>query len=172
VRSSRDFPHNHTHLFRPLPRVKDARHVRRAEEYIEAHAQRHITLSDLAAATGLAVRTLTAAFKAHRGVPAATAVRCATTARQSAHSAFASSMHQREPHHYRRVLGDLTTRPSGVSTSLPNSSVQIASSTRSPQRGGMPRVRVLMRPRTTPNVVASHRPRLGGWTTHRGAWDL
>ena len=41
--------------------------VRRAGEYIAANAHRHVALADLAAATGVPVRTLTAAFRAHRG---------------------------------------------------------------------------------------------------------
>lgn len=42
-------------------------HVRRAEDYIDAHAAEPVTLADVAAAAGVSVRSLQAAFRAHRG---------------------------------------------------------------------------------------------------------
>jgi transcriptional regulator GlxA family with amidase domain len=41
--------------------------IRHAEEYIDAHAHQHIGLATLAAVTGVSIRTLTAAFRSHRG---------------------------------------------------------------------------------------------------------
>jgi AraC-like DNA-binding protein len=60
-------PHNHSRLFTTTPMVVEPLCVRRAEEYIEANAHEHIALADLAAVTGVAIRTLTAAFRTHRG---------------------------------------------------------------------------------------------------------
>lgn len=62
-----ELPHNHSHLFGKTPKVVEPRCVSRAEEYMEAHASRHIGLAELASATGASMRTLTAAFRTHRG---------------------------------------------------------------------------------------------------------
>jgi AraC-like DNA-binding protein len=62
-----ELPHNQSNLFSTTPNVAEPRCVRRAEEYMEAHALRHIGLADLASASGVSLRTLTASFRAHRG---------------------------------------------------------------------------------------------------------
>lgn len=63
-----DQPHSAVDLLgRPALRVAPAR-VRRAEEYMEAHASEPITLADLTAAAGAPARSLQASFKAFRGV--------------------------------------------------------------------------------------------------------
>jgi AraC-like DNA-binding protein len=54
------------HLTAPSQRVGPG-HVRRAEDYIDAHAAEPVTLADIAAAAGVSVRSLQAAFRAHRG---------------------------------------------------------------------------------------------------------
>jgi AraC-like DNA-binding protein len=54
-------------LMEPAPRSAPAS-VRRAEEYMTAHAAEPIRLADIAAAAGVPARTLQAAFKAFRGV--------------------------------------------------------------------------------------------------------
>lgn len=60
--------HSASHLLEPShPRVAPAC-VRRAEEYIEAHAAEPITLASLAAATGAPARSLRATFTASRGM--------------------------------------------------------------------------------------------------------
>jgi len=59
-------PHNHSHLLRPVSSVEPG-YVRRAEEYIEANAHGPLTAVDLAAAAGIGVRALAAAFRKHRG---------------------------------------------------------------------------------------------------------
>jgi AraC-like DNA-binding protein len=60
-------PHNHSGLFATTPKAREPGYVRRAEDYIEANVQEHISLPELAAATGIPIRTLTAAFRTHRG---------------------------------------------------------------------------------------------------------
>jgi AraC-like DNA-binding protein len=60
--------HNHSHLLRTPQRAPEPRHVKRAEEYMEANAHRPITATDVARAAGLTIRALNAAFRAHRGV--------------------------------------------------------------------------------------------------------
>jgi AraC-like DNA-binding protein len=54
-------------LMEPAPRSAPAS-VRRAEEYMTAHAAESIRLADIAAAAGVPARTLQAAFKAFRGM--------------------------------------------------------------------------------------------------------
>jgi AraC-like DNA-binding protein len=44
------------------------RYVRRAEEYMQAHAHRPITIDDIVAAVGVGARTLSWGFKRYRGV--------------------------------------------------------------------------------------------------------
>jgi AraC-like DNA-binding protein len=60
-------PHSHSYLFAKTKAASEPACVRRAEEYIAANAHEHIPLAALAAVTGVAIRTLTAAFRAHRG---------------------------------------------------------------------------------------------------------
>jgi AraC-like DNA-binding protein len=60
-------PHSHSYLFAKSARASEPACVRRAEEYIAGNAHEHIPLETLAAVTGVAIRTLTAAFRAHRG---------------------------------------------------------------------------------------------------------
>jgi AraC-like DNA-binding protein len=60
-------PHNHSHLFATSPKAAEPQCVRRAEAYLEANAHEPVALADLAAVTGVGVRTLNAAFRAHRG---------------------------------------------------------------------------------------------------------
>jgi AraC-like DNA-binding protein len=60
-------PHNYSHLFDTTPAAAEPSCVRRAEEYIDANAHEHIGLAKLATVTGVAIRTLTAAFRTHRG---------------------------------------------------------------------------------------------------------
>jgi transcriptional regulator GlxA family with amidase domain len=60
--------HDGSHLLElPPPRIAPAI-VRRAEEYIAAHAGEAIRLSDIVAAAGAPARSLQAAFRAARGV--------------------------------------------------------------------------------------------------------
>ncbi|MFT3922335.1 MAG: helix-turn-helix transcriptional regulator [Myxococcales bacterium] len=61
--------HNHSHLLRTEPRAIESRHVKLAQEYMEANAHRAITAAEVAQATGLTIRALNAAFQAHGGVP-------------------------------------------------------------------------------------------------------
>jgi AraC-like DNA-binding protein/DNA-binding CsgD family transcriptional regulator len=65
-------PHNHDHLLhRPAPPSSQGV-VQRLEEYIDAHAGGPITMADLAADTGVSVRSIEAAFQQRRGItPAA-----------------------------------------------------------------------------------------------------
>jgi AraC-like DNA-binding protein len=42
-------------------------YVRRAEEYLAANLHRHVSVSELASVTGIRMRTLSAAFRLHRG---------------------------------------------------------------------------------------------------------
>jgi AraC-like DNA-binding protein len=61
------FPHNHSQLLHsPAPKV-DPAHLRRAEEFIVAHARDAITMAEVAAAAGVSAGTLFAAFRAYRG---------------------------------------------------------------------------------------------------------
>jgi AraC-like DNA-binding protein len=60
-------PHNHTAALRPSPRPAEPRHVRAAAEYLDAHAADPISITELAAVTGVSVWTLQAGFRRHRG---------------------------------------------------------------------------------------------------------
>lgn len=60
-------PHSHSKLVHATPPRAGAGYVLRAEEYLAAHAYAHVSVADLAAAAGIGVRTLHAAFLAHRG---------------------------------------------------------------------------------------------------------
>lgn len=54
----------------PEPAAEDSdRHVRLAETYIDVHLHEPITISDLARAAHVSVRTLQMAFRKHRGSP-------------------------------------------------------------------------------------------------------
>lgn len=59
--------HTHTPLLRRPSKPGSPLHVRRTEEFIAANAHGPITLRDLVTASGVPARTLTAAFRAHRG---------------------------------------------------------------------------------------------------------
>jgi AraC-like DNA-binding protein len=59
--------HNYSHYFRARVSVTEPVYVRRVEEYIAANAHRPLTLANLAAAAGVGVRTISAAFRKHRG---------------------------------------------------------------------------------------------------------
>jgi AraC-like DNA-binding protein len=59
--------HNHTHLLRTRHRAPEPRQLKRAQEYIVANAHRAITVAEVARATGVTVRALHAAFRAHGG---------------------------------------------------------------------------------------------------------
>jgi AraC-like DNA-binding protein len=60
--------HSAAALFEAQPPRIAPRQVRRAEEFIAAHAAEPITLSDIAAAAGVSVRSLQVTFKSARGV--------------------------------------------------------------------------------------------------------
>src|SRR5262249_11036487 len=61
------FRHNHSRLLHsPASRIEPA-YLRRAEEYIAAHAHRHVAISDLAAGAGISAAKLFAIFREHRG---------------------------------------------------------------------------------------------------------
>lgn len=60
-------PHDHSHVL-TAPRLQVLPgYVRRAEAYMEAHAGEPLTLPSIAAAAGVSVRALQAAFRQHRG---------------------------------------------------------------------------------------------------------
>jgi AraC-like DNA-binding protein len=60
--------HNYSHRLRAPQRLPEPRHVKRAQEYIEANAHRAITAEEVARACGVTLRALNAAFRAYRGV--------------------------------------------------------------------------------------------------------
>jgi AraC-like DNA-binding protein len=60
--------HSASHLLDPKPSRVGPGYVKRAEEYIEAHAAEPITLAQIAAAVGASERSLRAAFTARHGV--------------------------------------------------------------------------------------------------------
>ncbi|MFT3771833.1 MAG: AraC family transcriptional regulator [Minicystis sp.] len=60
-------PHSASALLAQTPQRVTPGSVRRAEEYIDAHAAEPITLADIASAAGVSVRSLQAAFKGYRG---------------------------------------------------------------------------------------------------------
>ena len=59
-------PHSHTRLFMHTEAAEPA-HVRRAAEFIEAHAERPITMAELTQVTRVSARSLQAGFLKHRG---------------------------------------------------------------------------------------------------------
>jgi hypothetical protein len=59
--------HNYSHLFEEAPAEAAPHQVRRTEEYIEANAQRAISLEELAAVTGVSAFSLFRSFKQSRG---------------------------------------------------------------------------------------------------------
>lgn len=59
-------PHDHTHRLRRPTADVTPRYVRKAEEFIEANAHRHVAMADLVAATGVSARALFAGFRQHR----------------------------------------------------------------------------------------------------------
>jgi len=62
----RALPHNHSAtILAPAPSIAP-RHVRRAEEYMRAHAERAITVSEIAAAAGVSIRSLQEGFSRFR----------------------------------------------------------------------------------------------------------
>ena len=60
-------PHNYRHLLEQRPSDTGVEPVRRAEEYIEAHAERAIDLEDLAGIAGVSAFSLFRAFRKFRG---------------------------------------------------------------------------------------------------------
>jgi len=61
------YRHNYSQLLQEEAADAAPRQVRHAEEYIEANAQRAITLEELAGVTGVSVFSLFRSFKKHRG---------------------------------------------------------------------------------------------------------
>jgi transcriptional regulator GlxA family with amidase domain len=61
------FRHNHSQLLHSAAPKVEPGHLRRAEEFIVAHAHDAITMAEVAAAAGVSACTLFAAFRAHRG---------------------------------------------------------------------------------------------------------
>lgn len=61
-----ELPHNHGDWLAAQPPAPVPRHVRRAEEYIRAHAGSDLTLADIAQAAGTSVRSLTEGFRRYR----------------------------------------------------------------------------------------------------------
>ncbi|GKW48837.1 AraC family transcriptional regulator [Halomonas sp. NCCP-2165] len=59
-------PHNYSELLRQGDKRLAPRHVKRVEEYIEAHAQEPLTPAQLAALAGVSLRTLYAGFRDFR----------------------------------------------------------------------------------------------------------
>lgn len=59
--------HNHSYLLSRPVRAAEPRYVRRAAEYIEAHAHLPLPVALVARAAGVSVRTLQAGFRKHRG---------------------------------------------------------------------------------------------------------
>jgi hypothetical protein len=59
--------HNYSHLLEEAPAEAAPQQVRRAEEYIEANAQRAISLEELAQVTGVSAFSLFRSFKQSRG---------------------------------------------------------------------------------------------------------
>lgn len=59
--------HTYSHLFEAEPPDAGLLHVRRAEEFIEAHWREAITVEDLARVTGASVLALYRSFRRHRG---------------------------------------------------------------------------------------------------------
>lgn len=60
-------PHSCSEQLQPAPADIGPDYVRRVEAYLEANADSPITLADLAALTGVSVRSIQAAFRASRG---------------------------------------------------------------------------------------------------------
>lgn len=60
--------HNAGHLFAAPPPAVAPRHVRRAEEYIAAHADEPLTMANLATVAGVSARSIQRAFRASRGM--------------------------------------------------------------------------------------------------------
>ncbi len=60
--------HSASALFEGQPPRVAPRQVRRAEEYIEAHAAEPLTLADIARAAGVSARSLQVTFKEYRGI--------------------------------------------------------------------------------------------------------
>lgn len=60
-------PSNVSHFLAEPPAMAAPRHVKRADEFIRAHAGERLTIGDIARASGVAVRTLQLAYRTHRG---------------------------------------------------------------------------------------------------------
>lgn len=58
-----EVPHSRSALLQGEPPAIAPRHVRRAEDFIRAHAAEPLTLTDIAAAAGVSVRALTEGFR-------------------------------------------------------------------------------------------------------------
>lgn len=61
------YQHNYSHLLEQDAADSSRLHVRQAEEYIEANAERAITLEELATLTGISAFSLFRSFKRYRG---------------------------------------------------------------------------------------------------------
>lgn len=61
------YQHNYSHLLEQDAADLSRLHVRQAEDYIEANAERAITLEELATLTGVSAFSLFRSFKKHRG---------------------------------------------------------------------------------------------------------
>ena len=59
--------HDHRAPLEGPPRALEPAHLRRVEDYIEAHLREPITLAELVSVAGVSARTLQAGFQAHRG---------------------------------------------------------------------------------------------------------
>ncbi len=59
--------HNHSARLHAASRPAEPRYVRLAAEYLDAHATQPIRMIELAAVTGVSVRTLQTGFVKHRG---------------------------------------------------------------------------------------------------------
>jgi len=62
-----EVPHSQSALLQRPPPAPAPRHLRRAEDYMRAHADQPLTLADIATAAGVGIRTLSAAFRDSRG---------------------------------------------------------------------------------------------------------
>lgn len=60
-------PHNHRQLLEKGVATPSIRAVQTAEAYLDAHADKAITMAELQAVTGMSVRSIQAGFKAKRG---------------------------------------------------------------------------------------------------------
>jgi AraC-like DNA-binding protein len=60
-------PHSYSHVFRTAPHAAMPKVVRLVETYLEANADKPLRIRDLAAVTGMGMRSIQLAFQKHRG---------------------------------------------------------------------------------------------------------